>query len=433
MIQKGDDASENGSVNSQLPTSNSQRGSWAEPRTWCLGVGRWALGVVIVSSSVALAQPPATENVTLAPIECWTRTSTNAVRVGELFDLVLTCAVVETESTTVVPDQSRLDPAAWQAPPFEVVSGRQASDLRTRTHRLFQYEYAMRYLGEQIGADIQLPGATINYRVQSRVQGTTAVEGRDRRYVMPPTRIRIASLVPAMANDIHDAPPGTFRAIEDRHFLASLLRIISWVLFGVGGVMVAWALAALARRPREAGAAERRVASEAGVLRVAAGELKEVRRAREAGGWSSNLAARALAALRLAASYALARTVAQTPTGNNEIAAGQLRVTSRVPYRRAMIVSGSATAGAVAQALRKAESSGMPVDERLRDLQVALERFGAAAYGRDSMPSDADLDDALERGMRAVRHVARRYTLPARAARAARQSATGMRDRAWAR
>ena len=397
------------------------------------GVGSWALGVVMVAGTGAYAQAPATENVTLAPIECWTRTSTNAVRVGELFDLVLTCAVIETESTTVVPDQSRLDPAALQAPPFEVVSGRQATDLHTRTHRLFQYEYAMRYLGEQIGADIQLPGATINYRVQSRVQGTAAVEGRDRRYVLPPTRMRIASLVPVMANDIHDAPPGTFRAIEDRHFLASLLRIVSWVLFGVGGVMVVWALAALIRRPREGGAPERRVASEAAVLRVAARELGDVRRAREAGGWTSNLAARALAALRLAASYALARPVAQTPAGHTEVAPGQLRVPARFFYRRGMIVSGSATAGAVAQALRKDESAGTPIDERLRDLHLALERFGAAAYGRDGMLVDADLDDALERGMRAVRHVARLYTLPARAARAARQSATGMRDRAWAR
>jgi hypothetical protein len=46
------------------------------------------LGVVALSASVANAQTPATENVTLAPIECWTRTSTNAVRVGERFDLV---------------------------------------------------------------------------------------------------------------------------------------------------------------------------------------------------------------------------------------------------------------------------------------------------------------------------------------------------------
>ena len=148
---------------------------------------RWALSLVpcalCLVAARAEAQPAAsaTENVTLAPIECWTRTSSNSVHVGEMFNLVLTCAVVETQSTTVVPDQSRLDPGALQVPPFEVVGGRQAEDLLTRTHRYFQYEYDLRFVGEQIGADLELPGPTINYRVQSRVQGDTAIEGSDRQ------------------------------------------------------------------------------------------------------------------------------------------------------------------------------------------------------------------------------------------------------------
>jgi hypothetical protein len=98
-----------------------------------------------------------------------------------------------------------------------------------------------------------------------------------------------------------------------------------------------------------------------------------------------------------------------------------------------MIVSGSATPEALAQELGRPERAATPVDERLRDLQFALERLGAAAYGRNGMASDSDLDEALDRGSRAVRHVARRYTWPARAARAARPALTEVRDRAWAR
>ena len=402
-----------------------------------LGVGLRALGLAFCAlcldtSAVAQGVQGATENVTVAPIACWTRTSTNAVRVGERFELVLTCAVVETQSTTVVPDQSRLDPGVLQVSPFEVVGGTQAADLRTRTHRLFQYEYELRYLGEQIGADIEVPGATINYRVQSRVQGNAAVESRDRQYILPATRMRIASLVPATANDIHDALPGTFRAIADRRFLASLLRIVSWVLFGIGGVVAVWALAGLVRRPREARASERHRAPDAAVLRVAARELEQVRRQREEQGWTSDLAARALTALRLAGSYALGRPVAQTPAAGVMPGAGQLRVSSILPRRRGMLVSSSATADAVLQELRRTEAAGSAVGEHLVDLQVALERLAATAYGRNVAP-DTDLDEALERGTRAVRHVARRYTWPARAARAARQSAIDMRDRAWAR
>ena len=404
-------------------------------RRFVLSLAPCALSLAPCALSPASAQPPPApaENVTLAPIECWTRASTNAVRVGERFDLVLTCAVVDTQSTTVVPDQSRLDPGVLQLSPFEVVGGTQAPDLRTRTHRLFQYDYAMRYMGEQIGADLQIPGPTINYRVQSRVQGEAAVESRDRQYILPATRMRIASLVPAAANDIQDPMPGTFRSIEDRRFLARLLRIVSWVLFAIGGVIAAWALVAAIRRPRQATSRERERVPEAAVLRAAARELEQVRRERQRDGWTSDRAARALAALRLVASYALGKPAAQAPAAGGAPGAGQLRVASLVPRRRSMLVSGSATAEAVSQEMRRAESAGTPVPEHLVDLQLALGRFAAAAYGREGVASESDLDEALERGARALRQVARRYTWPARAVRVARQSAMEVRDRAWAR
>jgi hypothetical protein len=54
-------------------------------------------------------------NVELDPIACWWRTSVAAIRVGEPFSIVLTCAVVERALTTVVPDlgsESANDPAS---------------------------------------------------------------------------------------------------------------------------------------------------------------------------------------------------------------------------------------------------------------------------------------------------------------------------------
>lgn len=405
-----------------MRTASNDEGTTATKIATSASIRLFVFCVAFVPSwSSAAAQTPATENVTLAPIQCWTRTSSNAVRVGELFTMVLTCAVVETQSTTVVPDQSRLDPGALQAPPFEVVGGAQAADLRTRTHRFFQYEYTLRFIGEQIGADVELPGATITYRVQSRVQGDAAVESRDRQYNLPPRRIRIVSTVPATAADIHDALPETFGAIASRRFRADLLRIASWVLFGIGGVMVAWAVAGLVRRPRAAGAARRRLVPESAVLRTATRELERVRTQRQIEGWTSDLAARALAPLRVAASYATGRPVTQSPTGGAAPSAGQLYVTTTFPRRRAVLVSGSATS--------------VPVDLQAgahADLHAAMERLTTAAYGRD-LGSDSDLDEALARGARGLRQVARRYAPPARLARAVRQSAAGMRDRAWAR
>ena len=64
-------------------------------------------------ASTGAAQPAPTreagaQNVAVDPIRCWWRTSAGAVRVGEQFDLSLTCAVLQTEAVSVVVDESRL-------------------------------------------------------------------------------------------------------------------------------------------------------------------------------------------------------------------------------------------------------------------------------------------------------------------------------------
>jgi hypothetical protein len=66
------------------------------------------------------------------------------------------------------------------------------------------------------------------------------------------------------------------------------------------------------------------------------------------------------------------------------------------------------------------------------DLTAAIATLTAGAYGR-SAADENGLDEALDRGERGVRRVARQYTVLARAVRAARRSVSGVRDRAWAR
>src|SRR5438105_1079752 len=77
------------------------------------------------------------------PIACWWRTSASAVRAGQPFTLVLTCAVVENALVTIVPDESRLDPSVMQLAPFDVIGGRHGTDLRADDRRFFQYEYTL--------------------------------------------------------------------------------------------------------------------------------------------------------------------------------------------------------------------------------------------------------------------------------------------------
>src|SRR4051812_21370616 len=130
---------------------------------------------------LAQAPPPAPDkgpvvNVEADPIRCWWRTSASAVRVGEPFMVVLTCAVVENETTSVVPDQSRLDPAAMQLPPFEVIGGSRGPDLHSDQRRFFQYQYTLRLINEELfGRDARIPGIEIKYNLENRVSRGEAV------------------------------------------------------------------------------------------------------------------------------------------------------------------------------------------------------------------------------------------------------------------
>jgi hypothetical protein len=354
------------------------------------------------------------------------------VRVGEPFTLVLTCAVVDTESTTVVPDQSRLDPSVLQVAPFDVLSGTQAADVRTRTHRFFQYEYVLRFLGETIGQEVSLAGPTIAYRVQSRVQGDAAVESRERRYILPSHRIRILSLVPPEAADIHDYPPETFREIEDRRFRADLLQMAEWGLFGLGGVMVLWAVAALARRPTRAQATPAQLVSDAAVLGAAVRDLEDLTRERQDEEWTDVLAARALTPLRVVASYAAVHRVAQVPARGTPPDSGYLRVRPVWPGRPAIHASGSATAETLGHDVDRAEGSGRAPDPLLGDLRDTLETFTSAAYGRGPRVERSDLDAALASALVAARQIRRRHMWPARTARRLEHALTELRHRAWA-
>src|SRR3970040_434582 len=74
----------------------------------------YSVRLLIVSAVVfgALAPPALAQTATSRPregevesdpIRCWWKADRTAVRVGERFGLVLTCAVIETGPTTVVP------------------------------------------------------------------------------------------------------------------------------------------------------------------------------------------------------------------------------------------------------------------------------------------------------------------------------------------
>jgi len=342
------------------------------------------------------AAPPGTVNVDADPIRCWWRTSASAVRVGQPFSLYLTCAIVENDTTTVVPDQSRLDPAAMQLPPFEVVGGQREPDLRSDARRFFQYQYSLRLISEELfGKDVKIPSLQINYHVESRVERGDTVKGRDRTYILPTASVRILSLVPADATDIRDEPAWNFGDIEAQRFRARVYLMIATILFIAAGVLVVMALVRQLRRTRQEGVATRRFISDGSVLGGVGRELSAVRRAAEGGGWTPELAARALAAFRIAGSLALGRPVSQIQArGSADGYEGQLTTRGGLLFGKKVRVSGSATPEAIAAELASSRGSNNH-RQALQHLQTALASFTAALFGRDPKLDDAALTVSL--------------------------------------
>jgi hypothetical protein len=330
----------------------------------------WGLSGIPYENS-AFAQAAAGRRVAADPIDCWWRTTSNAVRVGQPFTLVLTCAVLDNEEVRVVPDQAPLEPAALQLAPFELLRGSQAPDQRTGQRRFFQYEYTLRLIDELlVGKDAEIPTLPIKYRVQTRVGAGAELQGRDQTYVMPAQGIRVMSLVPADAHDIREAAPETFNGIEQRRYVASLLRIVGGVLSG------------------------------------ASRELADVQRQRGIEGWTEGLASRALAVLRIIAGYRAARGVSQTTASTAKASGeGALRLKGRRWPRRGpdTLVFGSMTAEALEEARRNA-GDGDGRSTELDELATALRQFSAASYGRERKPNDEELDASLG----AARNILRR-------------------------
>src|SRR5262245_3793400 len=98
--------------------------------------------------SLVLFVTPLAAQAPSDPIKCWWRTDKSAVLVGEQFTVRLTCGVIETRGTTVVPKMEQLDPGAVQLSPFEMVSGTRHDDIVAAPWRYFQYEYTLRLTGE---------------------------------------------------------------------------------------------------------------------------------------------------------------------------------------------------------------------------------------------------------------------------------------------
>ncbi len=361
-------------------------------------------------SRVSTAARPGPDTVAMEAMQCWRRIASHAVHVGERFDMVLTCAVVETDTARVVPDLLWLEPETLGVSPFEVLDGERYDDMVRGPRRFFQYRYALRIIGEDyFGLDVELPPLELRYRIERSLDGTTATEGRELAYVLPPESVRVLSLVPAAAADIRELPGETFGDVEARLFRASLTGIaavaVAVVAAGVlllGGVRARreWRGAPVAREDRVP--AWR-------IARAVLGELRAVRAAAEGGGWTFDLVARGLAALRIAAALAVGRSVAQRADAAGDRADAVAE--GRLPVRRRLFGSGHVSVWA-AVTVRDVDGDlqriGVESLQGVRPaaaLRAGLAGFGAARYGAAAELPAGGLTAGLDAGIDALQRL----------------------------
>lgn len=352
--------------------------------------------------------------VSVDPIRCWWRTSKGAVRIGETFDLALTCAVLDNEAVQVAPDESRLAGAVIAMAPYEVVASEHPQDLRSGQRRFFQYQYTMRIINpDAIGTDVPIPIMSLHYRVNSRIAANASLQGRDLTYVLPPHTVRVLSLVTADAPDIRDSSNENFSLIDSLTLKAGAFEAAAITLAALAALMVVVVLVRLLAGVRKGEATGKLLMGDYRVLSHSVKELAAVQRDAEAG-WNDALAGRALAATRIAATSALGRPVSQRQVDASKDAGdGCVVARSLLSRVRATSLSGAATTEDIARAINRLPVSGDPAARQtLEDLHSALTTFGQAQYGREASADRTALDAALASAQAATKRLRSRQMWP---------------------
>ena len=343
------------------------------------------------------------------PIRCWWKADRSAIRVGERFQLVLTCGVIETTSIKVVPTVNQLEPGAISLTPFEAISGQRRDDVVAPPWRYIQYEYTMRLLSEGFfGQDVNIPSLTVTYNLQSA--GANNVEGRDQTYLLPALPMRVLSIVPRTAADIRDESGQTFADIETRRGRATVEVVVASIAFAFAVVLALLALVRLAGRFRVRDPKVVRPLPAEAVLRGSMRALRAARTDAAREGWSPALMARTMAALRIAGAVALGRRVAQLHVGNGKVERiGQIEIRNGLIRRKRVLLSAATTPAALIAAIENGQAAFRPT---LQPIMDALQSLSVATYGRSGEVDSIALNNAVDEASAAVRRLWLRSLVP---------------------
>ncbi len=348
--------------------------------------------------------PPAGPTVEADSVRCWWRTDRASIRMGEPFEAVLTCAVLETPSTKAVVDRSRLDHTVMALPPFDVLGGTAGEDVVTTSRRFFQYAYQLRLLNDTaFGQDVRLSGPPIGYRMDTSTGDGTTSQGRDQTYDLPVLSVRVVSLVAGDSRDIRDSAAMTFSDLETRRFRARALGLAGWFFYALAFGVAALGLVRMYTAVRAPAAARATAVSGYAVLKAVRRELAAVARERQSAGWTDGLVGRASAALRIVASYAIGRPAAQSEGLAHNAQGGHVALSQGLLRRRHALVSAAVTPHDLAPF---AEANG--TIQIVRDGLLALT---ASRFGRATL-DDSALDSAVSAAGSLASSLALKHTWP---------------------
>ena len=366
-------------------------------------------------------------------LNCWWKTDKSSVRVAEPFGLTLTCRFMETDRMKVVPNLAEVEPTAIELTPFEVLEGTRHEDIVEAPWRYVQYAYTVRLLGDEFfGRDIAIPATNLPFRIQTG--GAETVEGAEHTYLLPSMPMRILSLVPAQAADILDPTTDTFAALEARRFRARIELVASAIFFGFAAILASVGAVRVGERFRQRGPVVEKTVPVGTVLGGCAREIDRVRAEALRDGWTSTLAARALAPFRVAGAIALQQPVAQTLVAvDTPPRDGQLALRHGMLRRRHALVSASMTAEAIDR-LRSAANGGPPTGasrDIVNPIREALAELNAVRYGRAGEIDVQALTRTVDNGCQALRRLRMTQLWPARVTAALAKSTTRFGIGAW--
>lgn len=336
-------------------------------------------------------------------IKCWWKTDKSAIRIGEKFEVILTCRVVETDLEKVVPQENDLEPSVVSLAPYTSIGGVRHPDILRNNLRFFQYEYHLMLVGEDFfNKEVPVPSLEIKYKVDRKVQKEN-INTKENIYRLPELQMKISSLVPKDTKNIRDSGDKTFSFIKRLHFKA----IVGFVLAGLFLVLPLaimflpfWRAILEWRRSSSNGT----LFGNTALLRRMLSELKHAQGLKNKNGWNDEVISKINTICRITGAIALSMNVSQfSEKFGKKGLEGQLKLRKGWLWPKRVMIYSSLTPETM-----RANASKTLNNSWNNDFIDVFEVFNNARYGSDEL-DEAMLDVSLVQCMNLVKKLYHRH------------------------